>query len=132
VVQSVFDGGLVNAQVKAARAIYEESVATYRQTVLTAFQQVEDQLSNLRILQRQAVVEDAAVKAARQAVDIALNEYKAGTQAYTAVVTAQTTALADEEVALSIREQRVIATVTLIEAVGGGWSATDLAPLNAF
>lgn len=124
--ETLFNGFLTEAQVNAARATYDQSVATYRQTVLTAFQQVEDQLAALRILRQQAVAEDAAVKAAQQAVTIALNEYQAGTQAYTAVVTAQATALADEETALSVREQREAAVVALIEAMGGGWSAASL------
>jgi NodT family efflux transporter outer membrane factor (OMF) lipoprotein len=127
-VQTIFNGGLTDAQVAAARATYDQSVATYRQTVLSAFQQVEDALSSLRILGRQATVEDEAVRAAEQAVTIALNEYKAGTQAYTTVVTAQTIALSDEETALSVREALFAATVSLIEALGGGWSTSDLPP----
>jgi NodT family efflux transporter outer membrane factor (OMF) lipoprotein len=125
-VQTLFNGGLTAAQVAAAGAAYDQSVATYRQTVLSAFQQVEDPLAALRIQREQANAEDAAVRAAEQAVQIALNEYKAGTQAYTAVVTAQTTALADEESALTISEQRLAATVSLIEALGGGWDASQL------
>ena len=125
-VQTVFNGGLTDAQVAAARAAYEASIATYRQTVLSAFQQVEDALAALRIQRAQANAEDAAVRAAEQAVQIALNEYQAGTQAYTAVVQAQTTALNDEEAVLTVREQRLAATVSLIEALGGGWDATQL------
>jgi NodT family efflux transporter outer membrane factor (OMF) lipoprotein len=125
-VQTLFNGGLTEAQVAAAGAAYDQSVATYRQTVLSAFQQVEDPLAALRIQRAQAIAEDAAVRAAEQAVQIALNEYQAGTQAYTAVVTAQTTALADEEAAITIREQRLAATVSLIEALGGGWDASQL------
>ena len=125
-VQTIFNGGLTAAQVAAAQAAYDQSVATYRQTVLGAFQQVEDPLAALRIQREQAIVEDAAVRAAEQAVQIALNEYQAGTQAYTTVVQAQATALNDEESALTIREQRFVATVNLIEALGGGWDATQL------
>jgi NodT family efflux transporter outer membrane factor (OMF) lipoprotein len=91
--ETVFDGGIRSGQVASARAVYDQSVANYRQVVLTAFQGVEDNLSGLRILQDQASAEDAAVASARQAVQIALNEYLAGTQAYTTVITAQTTAL---------------------------------------
>ena len=98
--ETVFSGGARPAAVAAAEATYDESVATYRQTVFTAFQQVEDALSTLRILQQQAVVQDSAVRLARQAVEVALNEYRAGTIVYTAVVTDQATALADEQAAL--------------------------------
>ncbi len=101
-------------------------MATYRQTVLTAFQQVEDNLSTLRILQQQAVVQDSAVRLARQAVEVALNEYRAGTIVYTTVVTDQATALGDEQTALSIATQRLQASVALIGALGGGWTASDL------
>jgi outer membrane protein TolC len=124
----LFDGGLTAAQVAAARATYEASVAAYRQTVLTAFQQVEDQLAAIRILAREASVQAEAVKAAEQAVQIALNEYRAGTQNFTTVVTAQATALSDEEAALTTREQRVLAAVSLIVALGGGWNETKLPP----
>jgi outer membrane protein TolC len=109
-----------------ACAVYDQAVANYRQVVLTAFQGVEDNLSGLRILQDQASAEDAAVASARQAVQIALNEYLAGTQAYTTVITAQTTALSNEESALSIRQTRLTDSVALIEALGGGWDTTQL------
>jgi NodT family efflux transporter outer membrane factor (OMF) lipoprotein len=124
--QTLFNGFLTQAQVKAAKAAYEESVGDYRQTVLTALEQVEDQLVALRILARQATAEDAAVRAAVQSVTIALNEYQAGTQAYTTVITAQTTALGNEETALTVREDRMLAVVSLIQALGGGWSAAVL------
>jgi outer membrane protein TolC len=87
---------------------------------------VEDNLSGLRILQDQAGAQDAAVASARQAAQIAMNEYLAGTQAYTTVITAQTTALSDEEGALSIRQTRLTDSVALIEALGGGWDTTQL------
>jgi NodT family efflux transporter outer membrane factor (OMF) lipoprotein len=124
--ETVFDGGIRSGQVASARAVYDQSVANYRQVVLTAFQGVEDNLSGLRILQDQASAEDAAVASARQAVQIALNEYLAGTQAYTTVITAQTTALSNEESALSIRQTRLTDSVALIEALGGGWDTTQL------
>jgi NodT family efflux transporter outer membrane factor (OMF) lipoprotein len=124
--ETLFEGGARTAQVQAARATYDGAVASYRQTVLTAFQQVEDQLSTLRILAQQAVIQDRAVADASQAVSIALNEYRAGTQAYTTVITAQTTRLIAQETALSIQQSRLVAAVTLIEALGGGWSAADL------
>ena len=120
----LIDGGAREATVDAARAAYEQSVANYRQTVLAAFQAVEDQLSNLRILARQASAQAEAVRVARRAVEIALNQYKAGASAYTAVVTAQAAALANEETALQIRQSRLAASANLIKALGGHWKAT--------
>jgi NodT family efflux transporter outer membrane factor (OMF) lipoprotein len=124
--ETVIDGGLRRAQVAAAQATYYQAVALYRQTILLAFQQVEDQLSSLRILARQQRVQDEAVTLARQSVDIALNEYRAGTIAFTAVVTAQTTLLANEEAALTVRQNRYLASVNLIQALGGGWNTSEL------
>jgi NodT family efflux transporter outer membrane factor (OMF) lipoprotein len=123
---TLFEGGTRDATVQAATFTYQQSIATYRQTVLTAFQQVEDQLSNLRILAEQAQAEQAAVTDASRAVQIALNEYEAGTQAYTTVVTAQTTLLGDQQTALTIQQNRLTASIALIEALGGGWQISDL------
>jgi len=128
--QTIFDGGLRSAQLAAAKATYEGSVANYRQTVLTAFQQVEDELAALRILTEEAAKEDEAVKAARQAVQVYLNQYQAGTVSFTTVVTAEATQLADEEAALTIRQDLFVASVALIEALGGGWDATLLPNLE--
>jgi outer membrane protein TolC len=89
--------------------------------VLTAFQQVEDQLAALRILARQAKVEDQAVAAAQEEVDILLNQYRAGTVAFTAVIVAQATLLNNQEQALTIRQNRYLSGVNLIQALGGGW-----------
>ena len=119
----LFDGGSRSAAVDAARASYDESVATYRQTVLAAFQDVEDQLSTLRILQEEAGVQEQTVSLSRQAVGIALNEYRAGTQSYTTVVTAQATALEAAETLLGIQQNRLLASVALVKALGGGFSA---------
>ena len=124
--ETVFDGGLRGAQVTAARAFYDQSVATYRQTVLTAFQQVEDDLASLRILEQEAAAQDIALQSSRRAVQLTLNQYQAGTVAYTTVVVAQTTALADEQTTLTILQSRLVASATLIEAVGGGWDRTQL------
>jgi NodT family efflux transporter outer membrane factor (OMF) lipoprotein len=123
---TLFDGGLRRAQVAQARAAYEASVASYRQTVLASFQQVEDQLVTLRVLEEQAVIEDAAVKAAREAEVLTLNQYKAGTVPYSSVITAQTTALSSEQSALTVLSSRLQASVALIEALGGGWKAAEL------
>lgn len=131
VVQAVFDAGLRDAQVEAALASYKQSVGNYRQTVLTAFQQVEDQLAAVRILARQQRVAEAAVKAAREEVDILLNQYREGTVAFTAVVVAQATLLNDEQSALTVRQNRFLATVALIQALGGGWSSALLPSARA-
>jgi NodT family efflux transporter outer membrane factor (OMF) lipoprotein len=123
---TLLDFGLRPAQVRQTRAAYDAAVANYRQTVLTAFQQVEDQLATLRILEQQVQVEELTVKSANLAMQLTLNQYKAGTVAYTSVITAQTIALADAQTLLNIRQNRLIASVALIEALGGGWSASSL------
>ncbi len=124
---NLFEGGARRAAVGAAWDAYRADVANYRGTVLAAFQQVENNLSSLRILAQEAAVEDQAVHDARRAVQIALNEYQAGTQDYTTVVSAQVTLLADQQTALNIRQQRLLAAVDLIQALGGGWSNAGLA-----
>ncbi|MDQ6869305.1 MAG: efflux transporter outer membrane subunit [Pseudomonadota bacterium] len=121
--QTIFNAGLFSAQVEAAIATYDQSVATYRQTVLTAFQQVEDQLAAIRILARQQKVADDAVKAAQEEFDVLLNQYQAGTVAFTAVVVAQATLLTNEQSALTVRQNRFLAAVALIQALGGGWDS---------
>jgi NodT family efflux transporter outer membrane factor (OMF) lipoprotein len=128
--ETLFDAGLRSAQVAAARAVYDESVATYRETVLTAFQQVEDDLATLRILEREAAVQDAALQSARLAVQLNLNQYQAGTIAYTSVVVAQTTALADELTVLGILQSRLVASVALVQALGGGWDSSKLPTMD--
>jgi outer membrane protein TolC len=124
--QTVFDGGLRRAQSDFARAAYDATVATYRQTVLTAFQGVEDNLAALRILEDENRVQDEAVKAAQQSLSVITNQYKAGTVSYLNVITAQTTVLSNELTAIQIRGRRVISAVLLIQAVGGGWNASEL------
>lgn len=118
---TIFDGGARSAAVRLARAEYDQAVAVYRQTVLTAFQQVEDQLSGLRILQQQEAAEQRAVDLARRSVAIALNQYRAGTQPFTTVITAQNTLLGDEQTLLTVRQNLLTASVSLIAALGGGW-----------
>jgi NodT family efflux transporter outer membrane factor (OMF) lipoprotein len=124
--ETLFDGGLRRAQVAQARAAYDASVDNYRQTVLSGFQQVEDQVVTLRVLEKEQVIEDATVAAAREAEKLTLNQYKAGTVPYSSVITAQTTRLSAEETALSVLSSRLQASVALIEAVGGGWDARQL------
>lgn len=123
----LFDGGLRPAQVAAARAAYDASVANYRQTVLTAFSQIEDQLAALRILERQAAVQQRAVESAREAVRLTIYQYEAGTVAYTSVVTVQAIALADEQNLLTTLGSRLSASVALVTALGGGWDERMLA-----
>jgi NodT family efflux transporter outer membrane factor (OMF) lipoprotein len=124
--QTLFAGGLHRAQVAAARAAWEESVDNYRQIVLGGVQQVEDELVTLRVLENQSGVEDKLVLAAREAEKLTLNQYKAGTVPYSSVITAQTTRLASEQSALTVFTDRLTASVTLIEALGGGWEASQL------
>ena len=127
----IFEGGARSAAVAAAEAAYDESVASYRNTVLTAFQGVEDQLSSLRILAAEYQAQVAAVASATEEVTITLNEYEAGTVAYTSVVVAQATQLADQESALAIQQDRLLASVSLVEDIGGGWTANELPTANA-
>jgi NodT family efflux transporter outer membrane factor (OMF) lipoprotein len=123
--ETLFDGGLVRAQVRGARAAYEGTVDNYRQTVLASFQQVEDEIVTLRVLEQEGAIEDETVKAAREAEALTLNQYKAGTVPYSSVITAQTTRLAAEETALSVLSTRLQTSVALIEALGGGWDASQ-------
>jgi NodT family efflux transporter outer membrane factor (OMF) lipoprotein len=128
--ETLFEGGERSAAVQAARAAYDASVATYRQTVLSALQQVEDELVALHVLQDQSKAEAYAVQTAQRSVSIALNEYEAGTQAYTTVITEQTALFTDQQAALSVQEQRLEASVALVQALGGGWAAGDLPSKN--
>ena len=127
VAQTVFAGGLLRAQAAAARAAYDASVADYRQTVLSAVQQVEDDLATLRILQRQASIARSTVEQAQQAQALTLDQYKAGVVPYSSVITAQTTTLASRETALNVRLNRLTASVSLIAALGGGWDGHAIA-----
>ncbi len=129
--QPLFNGGLTTAQVEAARQTYQADVASYRQTVLTAIQQVEDALAGIRILSREVKVQAEDVRISRQATQITLNEYKAGTQAFTAVVTAETQQLSAEESLLSTQGQLQADAVNLIVALGGGWSQSMLPDVTA-
>lgn len=124
--ETLLSGGQRSAAVAAARATYDQSVANYRQTVLAAFQNVEDELSSLRVLGQQIGVNQAAVQAARRAVEITLNEYQAGTVTYTTVITAQVTLLNAQEAALLVQQNRLIASVALVQALGGGWDTSQL------
>jgi len=124
--QTIFDAGLRSAQKAQAVAAYDETVAGYRSTVLTAFQEVEDNLAALTLLEREAAVQDEAVKAARESAIIANNQYKAGTANYLAVVVLQAAELNNERSALAILARRLAASVNLVKALGGGWDASSL------
>jgi NodT family efflux transporter outer membrane factor (OMF) lipoprotein len=124
--QTLFAGGLHRAQVAQARAAWEQTVDEYRQTVLLGFEQVEDQIVTLRVLEKQSTIEDQLVQAAREAEKLTLNQYKAGTVPYSSVITAQTTSLGSEQSALSVLVSRLTASVTMIEALGGGWNSSQL------
>jgi outer membrane protein TolC len=120
---TIFDGGKRRAQVKQTEATYDETIARYRQTVLTALQQVEDALSDLRILGDEAADNDRAVKAAQQSLDIATHQYRSGVNTYLQVITTQTATLQNQRTATDILARRMLASVSLIQALGGGWDA---------
>jgi NodT family efflux transporter outer membrane factor (OMF) lipoprotein len=124
--QTLFSGGARTAAVAAATATYDQSVANYRQVVLTALQQVEDQLASLRILEQQSRAWGVAVAAAQHAVTVTLNQYRAGTIAYTSVITEQNTLLSDQQSALAVQQSRLVASVALVAALGGGWNTGAL------
>ena len=123
---TLIDGGALKAQVEGARARYDSQVALYRQTILVAFQQVEDALVQQRVLEQQERVQRAAVAAAREAERLSLNQYRLGTVPYTTVVQTQTAALSAEQTLLSVRLSRLTASANLVLALGGGWRDADL------
>jgi NodT family efflux transporter outer membrane factor (OMF) lipoprotein len=124
--ETIFDGGARRAQTAQARAAFDAAAANYRQVALAAFQNVEDNLAALRILEQEAVAQDDAVKSAEQALAIAINQYRAGTQNYLYVITAQNTAYSNEQNAITILGTRLSDHVALIKALGGGWKAEEL------
>ncbi|MGD0915658.1 MAG: efflux transporter outer membrane subunit [Thermodesulfobacteriota bacterium] len=126
IAETVFEGGLRRAQTAQARAAYDATVASYRQTVLTGFQEVEDNLVALRILEEEDRVQDEAVKAAQESVRLAINQYKAGTLSQLNVIVDQTVALNNEITAVGILSRRATASVLLVKALGGGWNASAL------
>jgi outer membrane protein TolC len=125
--ETVFDFGERHAEVQAARAAYAADVASYRSTVLTAFEDVENDLSGLRILAEEADQLETAVRDAKRGTQIALAEFEAGTVDYTTVAAAQETELADQQTKLSVEQSRLLDAVSLISDLGGGWSAAELA-----
>jgi NodT family efflux transporter outer membrane factor (OMF) lipoprotein len=124
--QSIFDAGLRRAQTDEAVAAYDATVAQYRQTVLAGFQEVEDNLAALRILEEEAKVQEEAVRAARESVTLTTNQYKAGIVSYINVVAVQTAWLNNERSAMIVLGRRLVAAVTLLKALGGDWSTADL------
>jgi NodT family efflux transporter outer membrane factor (OMF) lipoprotein len=124
--QTVYDAGRRAAQTEQARAAYDETVDTYRQTVLSAFQEVEDQLAALRILEQESGVQARAVKAAQDSVRLTTSQYEGGIVSYLNVVVVNAAALADERTAVDIQGRRLAASVLLVQGLGGGWSAGEL------
>jgi NodT family efflux transporter outer membrane factor (OMF) lipoprotein len=122
----LFDGGARGARMQQAVAAYDASVAAYRQTVLVSFQQVEDNLAALRILEQEVAIQNKAVAAAHQAVQLTTNQYQAGTVSYLNVMVNQVAALANQKIAVDLQGQRLNASVLLVQALGGGWNVAAL------
>jgi NodT family efflux transporter outer membrane factor (OMF) lipoprotein len=123
---TVFDGGRRRAVTDEARAAYDQSVANYQETVLGAFQEVEDSLAALRLLEDEAKTQDAAVASAQHSLQLSTNRYKGGVATYLEVITAQSIALTDQRVAVEIAGRRMAASVSLVKALGGGWNVANL------
>jgi len=128
---TVFDVGRRRAASDQAIAAYDQSVATYRQTVLTGFQQVEDNLAALRILEHEAQVQNEAVVAAEKSLQLSLQRYSGGVTSYLEVTTAQTAALSDQVTAVNILGRRMVAAVQLVQALGGGWDTSQLPSMKS-
>ncbi|MGA8161960.1 MAG: efflux transporter outer membrane subunit [Acidobacteriaceae bacterium] len=128
-VELLFDAGRRHAITQQARDAYQQQVANYRETVLSAFEDVEDNLSALRILNQEAVTEEAAVEAARRSLLISTNRYKGGVTTYLEVLTAQTAQLTNERTQEDIAARQFVASVQLIRALGGGWDTSQLPKL---
>ncbi|WP_075553132.1 multidrug efflux RND transporter permease subunit [Candidatus Paracaedibacter symbiosus] len=124
--QLVFDGGLVSGKVEAARAAYDQSVANYRQVVLTAFQETEDNLAALRILESEIKSQVEAVKAAKKQLNLTINEYKSGTIYFSDVMTAEINYFTARSNYIAIAARRLTATASLVKSLGGGWCSSDL------
>jgi NodT family efflux transporter outer membrane factor (OMF) lipoprotein len=124
--ENLFNGGATLAQTREARANYDQAIATYRQTVLSALQSVEDDLVSLRVLEHQGKLQETAVGDARSSETLTLNQYKSGVIAYSGVITAQTTRLAAEISLLNIQSEALVSSVDLISQLGGGWYASEL------
>jgi NodT family efflux transporter outer membrane factor (OMF) lipoprotein len=128
--ETVFDAGRRRAISDQAKASYDGTIASYQQAVLTAFQEVEDSLSDLRILDEEAKTQDAAVAAAQRSLDQSLNRYRGGLDNYLTVITAQSVALANQRTAVNLLTRRMTSSVLLVKALGGGWDVSKLAPVD--
>ncbi|MFZ1015281.1 MAG: TolC family protein, partial [Terracidiphilus sp.] len=128
--QIVFDGGLYRAELHQYEAVYNGDLATYRQTVLTAFQQVEDALAATRIYSQQILREQEAVKSSQEFLDLETQRYNSGVDPYVDVVTAQTTLLGDQVTLNSLQVQDMLSAVQLVQALGGGWDRSQLPALS--
>ncbi len=128
---TVFDVGRRRAINEQARGAYDEATANYRQTILAAFQEVEDNLAALRVLEQETATQNAAVTAAQHSLELSNNRYRGGVSSYLEVITAQSTALSDERVAVDILRRRMVASVLLIKALGGGWDVSQLPSVGA-
>ncbi len=124
--ETIFDAGQRKATVQQFQAAYDGTVATYRQTVLTAFQQVEDELATLRILARQVEQQEAAVKSSERYLALAMHRYKLGIDSYLNVIVAQATYLSNRQTLVNLQIQQMTTSVQLVEAVGGGWDASQM------
>lgn len=120
---TLFDGGRRSAEVDRTEAVYDQTVAQYRQTVLNGFQEVENYLVQLKVYEQEAAVRQEALVSARDSLRLTNNQYKAGLIGYLDVVNVQATALSNERSVLSVLQSRLIASVQLIAALGGGWNA---------
>jgi NodT family efflux transporter outer membrane factor (OMF) lipoprotein len=126
IAETIYDGGLRRATVEQYRAQYDETVANYRNTVLTAFQQVEDNLAGLRILSQEIQEQDVAIASAQRSLKLATDRYRLGIDPYLNVITAQTALFSNQQTAVSLRIEQIVDSVQLIEAAGGGWDSSTL------
>ena len=126
IAETIYDGGLRRATVEQYRAQYDQTVANYRNTVLTAFQQVENNLSALRILSQEIQEQDTAIQSAQRSLNLATDRYRLGIDPYLNVITAQTTLFGNQQTAVNLRTEQIVDSVQLIEALGGGWDSSTL------
>jgi NodT family efflux transporter outer membrane factor (OMF) lipoprotein len=126
IAETIYDGGLRRATVEQYRAQYDQTVASYRNTVLTAFQQVEDNLSSLRILSQEIQEQDTAIQSAQRSLNLATDRYRLGIDPYLNVITAETALFSNQQTAVNLRIEQIVDSVQLIEALGGGWDSSTL------
>ena len=124
--ETLFDAGRRRAVLAQNEAAFDATIAAYRQTVLTAFQQVEDNLAALRVLAEETITADQSVKSAERALTVSTAQYKAGTTSYLTVITAQAAALSAERTTIDLLTRRLTASVLLVQALGGGWDSSQL------